>query len=140
MPSLVDEVACLRRELAEREQAPQDSPSPVVSEPTSPPPVASNAVPRTMGAEQVASARAPRPSTEAETVRAVVVAASDDPRGLLTVQLDNGQAWQQTERTGVPLRASWVESKQVEISRSGFGGYRLRFPEKGRQFAVRRLR
>jgi hypothetical protein len=63
-----------------------------------------------------------------------------DLRGLLVMQLDNGQIWRQDESVGGPIQLSENQQVGVEITRSGFGGYRMRFPELGRRIAVSRLR
>jgi hypothetical protein len=69
----------------------------------------------------------------------MVAAAGSDAQGLLTLQLNNGQVWRQTEQAGIPLSLRRGRTYPVEISGSGFGGYRMRFENNGRVIVVRRL-
>jgi len=135
------EIACLRAALAANRPAPATAriDDAKGGDPASPLSAAVDHRPADLGTEQLPP-RGAREQASAARIDARVVAATADPAGLLTVQLDNGQSWQQTDMSGVPLRANWVERQPVEITRSGFGGYRMRFPDKDRQLPVRRLR
>jgi len=81
----------------------------------------------------------PKEKPAEQSARAIVVASSRGPQGLLTLQLDNRQVWRQTEQTGIPLSLRRGRTYPVEISGSGFGGYRMRFENNGRVIVVRRL-
>jgi hypothetical protein len=141
-----EEIACLRGALQEsraavaRERKPSGPPS---ATPAAPPHAAElrQVAPEQLGAEQVASSRRPPAETqpEQEQVRAVAEAVRTDHLGLVTLRLDNGQVWQQAEARGVPLRLRADRQYAVEISPSGFGGYRMHFTDTGRQIVVRRL-
>lgn len=96
-----------------------------------------------LGDEQVSGGPTPEARRVARSREAVldrVAASSTDHLGRITVRLQNGQIWQQAEPQAVPMRISTSRVQQVEITRSGFGGYRMRFPDLGRQLAVRRLK
>ena len=153
-PSPEEELACLREALAASREAlrraePTPAPSTpfavpqgreVATAPAAPPAVATPAV--ELGEEQVARTE---PAIDAQPDRSGALTASvtdvrTDLRGLLVMQLDNGQIWRQDERVGGPIRLSGNEAADVEITRSGFGGYRMRFLELGRKIAVSRLR
>lgn len=149
LPTPAEEIACLRGALQEsraalaRERTPSGEPQPqpqtqaVQQQRIAP----ATRTPEQLGAEQVASAR--RVAAEAqpakERVRAVAQAVKTDHLGLVTLRLDNGQVWQQTEARGVPLRLRADQPYPVEISASGFGGYRMQFTDTGRQIVVKRL-
>lgn len=152
LPTQAEEIACLRGALQEsraalaRERAPGGEPQ--IPVPPAPPQAVHQRrdapavrTPEQLGAEQVASAR--RTAAEAEParerMRAVAQAVKTDHLGLVTLRLDNGQVWQQAEARGVPLRLRADHQYQVEISPSGFGGYRMHFTDTGRQIVVKRL-
>jgi hypothetical protein len=141
-----EEIACLRGALQESRAAlaHERGPSaPPPATPAAPPQVApqGQAAPEQLGAEQVASSRRPpaEAQPEREQVQAVAQAVRTDHLGLVTLRLDNGQVWQQAETRGVPLRLRADRQYPVEISPSGFGGYRMHFTDTGRQIVVRRL-
>mgnify|MGYP001382677280 CR=1 FL=1 len=152
-PSPEEELACLRGALAASRRALAEAngadPTPppaqqqrreVVAAPSAPAPV--RAPTPNLGQEQVARAE-PERRAEAAPVEAVTATVTDvrqDVRGLLVMQLDNGQIWRQDESIGGPIRLAENQRASVEITRSGFGGYRMRFPELGRRIAVSRLR
>ena len=132
-----EELACLRGALAARETLDwAERGADPSREVASPQPAA--IAPTQLGAEQVADLRPGRDDREEAPMLATVSHSQVDHLGRLTIRLNNGQTWQQAEPRAVPLRLEdGVE--QVEISHSGFGGYRLRLPESGRRFAVRRV-
>src|SRR5690606_27543248 len=132
LPNPADEIACLRRLLRTPAAAPQE-PVPAPAPPSQ----------SALGAEQVAPAAAPAPTLdrpEPSGVAAAVVEARRDARGLLVMLLDNGQIWRQDESLAIPLRLGEGARIPVEISRSGFGGYRMDFPDSGRRIVVSRVR
>lgn len=129
-----DEIACLRRALEQSQRALAD---PTLADPANTEDIsAPKAEPARRGeqpgAEQVAERR-----SGAEPVRAHVTDVQMGPRGMMLLRLDNGQFWRQVEQPDVPLRLG-EGLHPVEIVRSGFGGYRLRFTELGRTIVVRR--
>lgn len=141
------EIACLRaaleasrKSLAEAEQGRTDAPSAVPARSAQRVTEASQAV--ALGDEQVprAAVDARAETGDPERIAATVTASRTDPRGLLVVQLDNGQIWRQNDGTDLPVRIGEDERVRVEIARSGFGGYRMNFPDLGRRIAVSRLR
>lgn len=148
-----EEIACLRGALqASRAVPPQVENFREDSEaaPQSAAPTAPQATPQApetaerpgdrLGREQVtASRREERKAPAPPRLQADAAAIRTDHLGLVTLRLDNGQVWQQTEARGVPLRLGADRSYRVEISPSGFGGYRMNFTEMGRQIVVRRL-
>lgn len=128
-----EEISCLRAALEMHESRPRDQVELPVSQPAEPAPSRTD-----FGQEQVAS-RHPDPSNNPhEALVATVVDTQRDHRGRLIVRLDNGQTWQQAEASAIPLRLR-AGNSEVVISRSGFGGYRLRVPAQGRRIAVRRI-
>lgn len=56
------------------------------------------------------------------------------------MQLENGQIWRQVENVDLPIRLDEDERFEVEITPSGFGGYRMHFPEMNRTISVSRIR
>ena len=154
MANAAEEIACLREALEQSRRA-QGATTPgaertrdIPTQPEAPLPqrqpraaVETPSSQRELGAEQMAARNAERsaPQREAESIRARIASASAGPRGMLTFQLDNGQLWQQVDRTAVPVRIEEDKKYAVEITRSGFGGYRLRFADSGKIVAVRRL-
>jgi hypothetical protein len=143
------EIACLRAALQGRATPEQAVPAPPaqVQPPARPAPLASATPPSGLGAEQVAPPE-PAPGAEREgppreRIAAAVTDHRTDVRGHLVVQLDNGQIWRQVEIDGSPIRlgsGSRPGAVAVEITPSGFGGYRMDIPEIGRRIAVSRLR
>ena len=59
----------------------------------------------------------------------------------LWVKLDNGQIWQQkkSDRSTLESRLKRFDEFDVELWRTGFGGYRLHIPEIDKTLAVNRL-
>lgn len=158
--SQAEELACLREALARSEAArrgdesvqaatPPQTRSAEVSQQAqpmpaapAPPPVRTASRPaQQLGDEQLPSvaAEADRNAVERAQIHAAVTTAKADPRGGLTLWLDNGQVWQQAEQPGVPLSLAQDKPHPVEITRSGFGGYRMRFADSGRKIVVKRL-
>jgi hypothetical protein len=138
LPNPADEITCLRALLGSPAAPPQTSATEPEPEPA-------------LGAEQVAAAAARGPMAQHATpnraersepagVTASVVEARRDARGLLVMLLDNGQIWRQDERLAIPLSLSESTQTPVQIRRSGFGGYRMDFPEFDRRIVVSRLR
>ena len=126
------EIACLRAALGDSGvEAPSPAPPP-------PPAVA----PEQLGSEQVARVQEPVDTTSEPSrahLRAAVSASSTDHIGRFTVRLDNGQVWRQIDPLAVPVRVHPDDMPAVEITRSGFGGYRMKFPASGRTVAVARV-
>ena len=136
MASAAEEIACLREALERSRRAVGETTSggesaaDTPAEPEAPlpqarPSTAAVAPPPQpeLGAEQTAARDAdrPNPRREAESIRARIASASAGPRGMLTFHLDNGQLWQQVDRTGVPVRIEEDKEYAVEITRSRFG-------------------
>ena len=138
-----EEIRCLRAALEAREaldrparalERAEAGNSEIVT-PPAPRPVAT----AELGAEQVEGRRPTRDDDDANRpLIARVTQSQADHLGRLTMRLDNGQTWQQAEPSAVPLRLRG-NLDPVEISRSGFGGYRARLLELGRRIAVRRI-
>jgi hypothetical protein len=155
------EITCLRAALAATRQA-QQAPQPAV--PATPGAAPANqAVPAAaaaaaaVAAEQTAAPSArPEPdlgseqlarATSVERVEEdqerLVSTVSDfrtDRNGRLIMQLENGQIWRQVESVAVPVRFNAEDRVRVEITRSGFGGYRMSFPDLDRRISVSRER
>ena len=140
------EIACLRQALEASRKAqagaaarPDRATAPAAPA-AAPAPVAER--PAVLGDEQL-----PRPASppraeqsDPDVVAAAITAWRTDRRGLLVMQLDNGQIWRQDEATDLPVRIDESGQVRVEIARSGFGGYRMSFTDLGRKIAVSRLR
>ncbi len=97
------------------------------------------------GAEQVAVRNNESRQLEEEkgpepALLSSITRAEEDPRGFLVVQLDNGQVWRQTEKVTFLLTPRRALRQGVEITRSGFGGYRMQLSETGREIKVERVR
>lgn len=150
-PSKDQEIACLRQALEQSRRALEgNAATPVDHSPAAPveapaaaatPSPAIPARPPELGAEQVVTRSRDRSAAKppSKVLRAVVVHATADARGVLTLGLDNGQVWREKEQPSVPLRLDERGTYPVEISRSGFGGYRMRFPERNRTIVVERI-
>lgn len=94
-----------------------------------------------LGREQIARADgAPRAARDPEVLVDRVSDFRRDRSGALIMQLENGQIWRQVENVDLPLRLEEGERPQVEVTRSGFGGYRMHFPAMNRTVSVSRLR
>lgn len=142
------EIACLRDALEASRRALVDAAALKVSQ--APPPAPVEPSPASAGESRQAALgdeQVPRPAASTSTRQAeprgfaaAITASRTDRRGLLVMQLDNGQIWRQDEGTDLPVRIDEDEQVRVEIARSGFGGYRMSFPDLGRRIAVSRLR
>lgn len=71
---------------------------------------------------------------------AVITRMETDPRGMLVVQLDNGQVWRQTQTESFPVRIDLDQAQPVVVTTSGFGGYRMLIVTPDRRIRVERLR
>jgi hypothetical protein len=91
-----------------------------------------------LGAEQVAGNRVPL--DQWPVLRATIVAMDTDREGLFTLDLDNGQQWKQVEMPSIQISFRKGRTYSVEISKSGFGGYRMDILEMKRKIVVRRLK
>jgi hypothetical protein len=142
MPSQAEEITCLRHALEQSQDALRGdaggirpAPQRTAAEPQHPVAAAEE-----LGVEQVTGSPAhPKAEAPRRSVGAVVTAASEDARGLTTFHLDNGQVWRQVEQSGIPLSLEQSRTYPVEITGSGFGGYRMHFSDSGRVVVVRRL-
>jgi hypothetical protein len=154
LPTQAEEIACLRGALQESRAALAREREAGADTPVSPPAVQAAArqgaapavrpsarAPEQLGAEQVANSRREAAVAEParESLMALAQAVRTDHLGQVTLRLDNGQVWQQAEARGVPLRLRADRQYPVEISASGFGGYRMHFTDMDRRIVVRRL-
>lgn len=132
-----EELACLRAALQAWETGkPRDTSGEASSEAA----LHRDAVTRhrpSLGEEQAAVRRSADAQPN-DTLIAMIARSDVDDLGRLTVWLDNGQVWRQAETEALPLQLS-SDPIEVEISRSGFGGYRMRLPDLRRRVAVRRI-
>jgi hypothetical protein len=149
-PSKDLEIACLRQALEQSSHALEshvaepgsgDAATPAATPAPVAPPAASTERPAELGVEQVKARtdRSKAPEASPELLQVMVVGVTADRRGLLTLRLDNGQVWRETEQPSIPLRLDENTIYPAEISRSGFGGYRMKFPEKNRTIVVKRI-
>jgi len=151
-PSKDAEITCLRDALERSRRALEGDATPLPQHPTdveearaptrpspAPAPAARGAE---LGTEQLKARQKPPKATPAEsTAFSVVVAdATTDARGIVTLRLENGQVWREKEQPDVPVRLEPNTRYQAELSRSGFGGYRLRILDKNRTIVVERVR
>lgn len=155
LPDSAAEIACLRAALAARTRgdakpeparpAPPRTVTPVVRatpQPAQREAPTALAAPRSttpeLGADQLPGAGQRARHADDARILAAVTGVATDRDGLLLLTLDNGQIWQQVERPTIPLALAENRQSAVEIARSGFGGYRMRFTEQGRTIVVRR--
>jgi hypothetical protein len=149
-PSKDLEITCLRQALEQSSHAlethgakpgAEGATAPAATPASAAPPVASAERPTELGGEQVEARNGRSKAFKAspELLQVMVVGVTADRRGLLTLRLDNGQVWRETERPGIPLRLDENTTYPAEISRSGFGGYRMKFPGKNRTIVVKRI-
>lgn len=146
------EIVCLRAALAATRQARPAEAEPRAVEPAraGAPAAAATVAPSAragagaaaeLGREQVArAADAPRPASDSEALVERIADFRTDRTGALIMQLENGQIWRQVEDVDLPLRLDSGERPEVEITRSGFGGYRMHFPAMNRTVSVARIR
>jgi hypothetical protein len=94
-----------------------------------------------LGAEQVARRSAGRESADAP-VRASVVSVNFVGYERLVVELDNGQIWRQTngDRANVARDLRNEQTFEVEMRRTGLGGYRMYLVPLERTIRVERLK
>ena len=94
-----------------------------------------------LGAEQVARHSESRAKPEVP-VRASVVSVDFVGYQRLVVELDNGQIWRQTngDRANVARDLRNEETFQVELRRTGLGGYRMYLVPLDRTIRVERLK
>jgi hypothetical protein len=154
-PSDAERIACLEDALREASSGVR-IPIPFVggggdrpADAAPPAPAASNSPPaESMGAEQVAVREGTFDDDDddddnddaALRMNATIAVLQTDSRGLLVMQLDNGQVWRQTESVGVPILLDMDDPQPVEISTSGFGGYRMQLLGPDRRIIVERVR
>jgi hypothetical protein len=95
-----------------------------------------NSGPRDFGKEQLPSTRPP----EEDRMTAQIANFQQDPTGRFTIELSNGQVWQQT--AGDTARAQYRSggTKTVIIARGSLGSYDLTFSGRNMTFKVKRLR
>lgn len=94
-----------------------------------------------LGSEQLAGAAfAERDPADQEMVVSTVTDFRTDRNDRLIMQLENGQIWRQVESVAIPVRFAPEDRVRVEITRSGFGGYRMNFPDLDRRISVSRER
>lgn len=154
-PTPAEEIACLRRALkakndalaARAPKAPErkaDRPiaAAVPVAPTAP--AAAPAMARAsedIGREQMPNShRVEEVKANKEAgLQALVVAAREDREGLFRISLGNGQVWKQVERPSVQIIVQDGRQYPVEITKSGFGGYRMFFADLRRTIVVKRL-
>lgn len=100
--------------------------------------------PEGFGAEQVAARTQTRDNNprdaEDDILRAKIVGFEELHRGRLVIALDNGQIWRQLDVDSRTVRLQSEVSYDVEIWRSGFGGYRMKVADNARIMSVERLR
>lgn len=94
-----------------------------------------------LGAEQVAR-RSERGANADVPVRASVVSVDFVGYRRLVVELDNGQIWRQTngDRANVARELRNEQTFEVELRRTGLGGYRMHLVPLGRTIRVERLK
>jgi len=139
------EIICLRAALAATRQAQQSANTNFDAAKTGDAPArAPSAAPdrqAELGSEQLAGAAfVQRSPDDRESVASTIVDFRLDRNGRLIMQLANGQIWRQVESLAVPIRLDADGNVGVEITRSGFGGYRMTFPEMNRRISVSRER
>jgi hypothetical protein len=89
------------------------------------------------GAESMPAAARAQDTGELETLRVKVAEALMNPLGYVTLILDNGQIWRQSEAASLPpIRPGDI----VEIKRGMIGGFRLTFERQKRTIRVTRFR
>jgi len=154
-PTPAEEIACLRGALKEKTDAleraqsgaapaPGNVAQPVQSVQASPAvPAGAKAVNPAddLGREQLASTRENRDAAPAKAagLQTMVFSVTTDREGLFRIKLENGQVWKQAERPSVPIPIRSEQRYPVEITKSGFGGYRMYFPDLGRTMVVKRV-
>ncbi len=95
-----------------------------------------------LGREQLASSRKrddAQPAKKAAGLQSVVLSAKEDHEGLFRLTLENGQVWKQADRPSIQIALRNEQKYAVEIAQSGFGGYRMYFPDLRRTIVVKRI-
>jgi hypothetical protein len=94
-----------------------------------------------LGAEQVAR-RSERGANAEGPIRASVVSVDFVGYRRLVVELDNGQIWRQTngDRANVARELRNEQTFEVELRKTGLGGYRMHLVPLGRTIRVERLK
>ncbi len=94
-----------------------------------------------LGREQLASSRKRDDAERAKpsALQTVVLSAKEDREGLLRLTLENGQVWKQADRPTTQIALRNEQKYAVEIAPSGFGGYRMYFPDLRRTIVVKRI-
>ena len=89
------------------------------------------------GAEQLAATQHAKDISDVKQLDAVISQVLTNALGDLTLVLDNGQIWQQTESASLPPIRS---GDPVHIKKGVIGGFRLTFIKQGRTVSVKRFR
>lgn len=97
-----------------------------------------------LGAEQVAARNntlvaSRNEEAQRDAITARIVSFETQHRGRFVFELDNGQVWRQTEVPDMEFRLRDDDAMDVEIWRSGFGGYRMRVADRRQILKVERL-
>lgn len=137
-----EEVECLRQALARTQDALTRAERALQTAETAPRPTSEPSAAASLGAEQAARrAGVSAPAQErAQRIQAVIVSSERVYPNQLQVHLENGQTWRQIQGDTQLVELASNERVLAEIWRSGFGGYRMRLPEVGRQLKVERIR
>lgn len=134
-----EEIACLRQALSQTQEALLRAERALEAAETvqavSPPAPA-----ETLGEEQAARrAGVAPPAREEQRFTALIVASERTHPNRLQVHLENGQIWRQIQGDTQIVELPRDARMQAEISRSRFGGYRMRLRGIGRILKVERL-
>lgn len=70
-----------------------------------------------------------------QTINATIATISLGAHNKLTVTLDNGQVWQQTDSVRVP----WKAGEEILLERGALGSFFMKKPVGGRSIRVRRV-
>lgn len=101
-------------------------------------------IPTGLGAEQVLAKKErakdeKQKSAREKTVSTPILDFAQTSTGRLIIVLANGQVWGQSKGDTQKLNLNEDETLTAEISKSRFGGYKLRIPEMRRTIRVRRI-
>lgn len=133
----VERLSCYDRLAREAGRAmPQTSAAPPPAMPSRADSAVNRAAPQDFGREQLRSA--PLPGEERMTAQ--IAKFQEDSTGRFTIELSNGQVWQQSagDTARAPYRLSGT--KTVVISRGSLGSYDLAFSGRNLTFKVKRLK
>ena len=114
---------------AERSTPPMASPPATASSPSPAPPAPPTAPPAPPHVVKKAAPEPPPP----DTLNALVTAIAANPLGRLTVDLDNGERWAQTDTSPFVLHVG----DRVNVKRMRFGSYVLEVVGSGRGMRVK---